>query len=268
MRRELPLPRMLPIHSPGVFRGRSEGEDDSHSSSSNSPARADYEDGEFFASTNDSQSSIGVPAFEDMAVSEEACVQPISHLPAEVLISIFAKLSDSRDLLSCMLVSKRWARNSVDLLWHRPACTTWPKHSSICHTLANTNPYFAYRDFIKRLNLAALADRVNDGSVAPLAVCTRVERLTLTSCEGLTDSGLNGLVTGSSHLLALDVSQCGQITDGAMNVLADNCPKLQGLNVSGCRKITNASMIRVAQNCRFIKRVCQHVVRLDCLSAC
>jgi F-box and leucine-rich repeat protein GRR1 len=250
------LPTMTPIDPAARYRAASRDEEEgSQSSSSNSPTRAEYEESDFFAGNNDSQSSIGVPTFQDMAVSEEPCLPIVNRLPAEVLIAIFSKLNTSIDLLNCMLVSKKWARNSVDLLWHRPACTTWPKHSAICRTLSLQNPYFAYRDFIKRLNLATLADRVNDGSVLPLSVCTRVERLTLTNCEGLTDHGLSGLIKDNNHLLALDISGDLQITEAAINVLAENCPRLQGLNISSCDRISNESMIRVAENCKYIKRV-------------
>jgi F-box and leucine-rich repeat protein GRR1 len=246
---------MAPIKTSTAYRGAADADGEWQSSSSNSPARADYEESDFYAGNNDSQSSIGVSTFQDMAVSEELKVSPANRLPAEVLIGIFSKLNNPQDLVNCMCVSKRWARNSVDLLWHRPACTTWNKHGSICKTLSLPNPYFAYRDFIKRLNLAALADKVNDGSVAPLSVCTRVERLTLTNCEGLTDHGLIGLITGSSHLLALDICGDGQITEASMFALAENCPRLQGLNTSSCKKISNESMVQVAENCKYIKRV-------------
>lgn len=236
---------------------------DSQSSSSNSPARADYEESDFFAGNNDSQSSIGVPAFQDMAVAEEeSCVPPIYHLPAEVLIAVFSKISSPQDLLSCMLVSKKWARNAVDLLWHRPACVTWPKHGAICRTLTLEDPYFAYRDFIKRLNLASLAERVNDGSIVPLSICTRVERLTLTSCVGLTDNGLKQLVMGNDHLLALDVSGVKDLTEVSMQVVAENCKRLQGLNISGCDKISNEAMIMIAESCKYIKRVSTNTVDL------
>lgn len=247
---------MAPIDTDSSYRAAPEHEGDSQSSSSNSPARADYEESDFYAGNNDSQSSIGVPTFQDMAVSEEeACVAPANRLPAEVLIGIFSKLSTPQDLLNCMRVSKRWARNSVDLLWHRPSCTNWTKLSSITRTLSLNDPYFAYRDFIKRLNLATLAEGINDGSVLPLAVCSRVERLTLTNCEGLTDQGLKGLLTDSRHLLALDISGDTQITQESMICLARNCDRLQGLNVSGCTKISNESMIAVAESCRYLKRV-------------
>lgn len=233
-----------------------EQEEESHSSSSNSPTRAEYEESDFFLNNNDSQSSIGIPTLDAANVSqEEQCQPPINRLPAEILISTFSKLSAPADLLSCMLTCKAWARNTVDLLWLRPACTTWPKHSAICRTLNLSNPYFAYRDFVKRLNLAALADRVNDGSVTPLQVCTQVERLTLTNCHGLTDQGLISLITDNSRLLALDISGDTNITEAAIDLLAESCRMLQGLNISGCTKISNESLTRVANRCKKIKRV-------------
>ncbi|KAG5984052.1 hypothetical protein E4U55_006187 [Claviceps digitariae] len=232
-----------------------EERDDSRSSSSTaSPAPPDNEESDFFLGVNDSESSLGVPNIQDMQV-EDSCWPPISRLPSEILISIFAKLGATADLYHCMLVSKRWARNAVDLLWHRPACTNWPKHRSICQTLGREHPFFSYRDFIKRLNLAALAEEVNDGSVMPLASCTRVERLTLTNCSGLTDSGLIALVSNSPSLLALDISNDENITEKSIIAIAENCKRLQGLNISGCDNISNESMIHLAQNCKYIKRL-------------
>ncbi|GAB0136451.1 hypothetical protein EsDP_00004751 [Epichloe bromicola] len=232
-----------------------EEQDDSRSSSSTaSPAPADNEESDFFLGANDSESSLGVPNIQDMQV-EDNCGPPINRLPNEILISIFAKLGATPDLYHSMLVSKRWARNAVDLLWHRPACTNWRNHSSICQTLGREHPFFRYRDFIKRLNLAALADKVNDGSVLPLASCTRVERLTLTNCKGLTDSGLIALVGNSPSLLALDISNDKNITEQSIIAIAGNCKRLQGLNISGCDNISNDSMIRLAQNCKHIKRL-------------
>ncbi|KAF7897119.1 hypothetical protein EAF00_005347 [Botryotinia globosa] len=246
--------RMPLINSGFPSRATPDIADDSHSSTSNSPARADYEESDFFAGNNDSQSSIGVPTFQDMAVTE-TCISASNRLPAEVLINIFSKLTHPNDILSCMRVCKKWARNSVDLLWHRPACSTFPKLGHICNTLTLENPYFAYRDFIKRLNLAVLADRVSDGTVRPLSVCTKVERLTLTNCEGISDSGLTELITDNSHLLALDISGVKQITDTSMFTLAEHCRRLQGLNISQCVGITSESMVQVAESCRYLKRL-------------
>ena len=249
-------PAVAPLDAMATRSGTaSDDQDDSRSSSSTtSPAPADNEESDFFLGANDSQSSLGVPNFQDMQV-DDTCWPPVNRLPNEIIISVFAKLSASSDLYHCMLVSKRWARNAVDLLWHRPACTNWRNHSSICQTLGLERPFFSYRDFIKRLNLAALADKVNDGSVLPLAVCSRVERLTLTNCRGLTDSGLIALVENSASLLALDISNDKNITEQSINAIAEHCKRLQGLNISGCEHISNESMSALAQNCKYIKRV-------------
>ncbi|KAK4235636.1 hypothetical protein C8A03DRAFT_36510 [Achaetomium macrosporum] len=241
-------------------------EESRSTSSTSSPVPPDNEESDFFLAADDSQSSLGMPNLQDMHVSDDECIPPINRLPNEIQIAIFAKLNSPSDLLNVMLVCKRWARNSVDLLWHRPSCTTWKKHESICRTLALENPYFSYRDFVRRLNLSALAGRVNDGSVMPLAACTRVERLTLTGCSNLTDLGLIALVSSNSYLYSLDVSLGSsssssdvlfhdQISEASIYAIAEHCPRLQGLNVSGCHRISNESFIQLARNCRYIKRL-------------
>ncbi|KAI1350198.1 hypothetical protein F5Y01DRAFT_160711 [Xylaria sp. FL0043] len=248
---QLPVPVLVPVAAEDPRDSRS-------SSSTNSPAPADNEESDFFLAANDSQSSLGVvPNLQDMQVSDDApCAPPtVAALPSEILISIFSRISEPKELLNCMLTCKRWARNVVEILWHRPSCTSWEKHSSICTTLGLERPFFTYTDFIKRLNLAALADGVNDGSVTPLAVCTRVERLTLTNCHGLTDVGLTPLVRSSQNLLALDISGDHNITEASIIAIAENCRKLQGLNISGCRQVSNESLVQLAESCRFIKRL-------------
>ncbi|KAK0662461.1 putative SCF E3 ubiquitin ligase complex F-box protein [Cercophora samala] len=235
-----------------------DAQDDARStSSSSSPAPGgDNEESDFFLGANDSQSSLGVPNLQDMQVTDdEDCLPPINHLPNEILIAIFAKLSNLSDVFHVMLTCRRWARNAVDILWHRPSCTTWDKHVQICNTLSTEAPAFPYKEFIKRLNLACLHDTVSDGSVVPLASCTRVERLTLTNCVKITDTGLIPLITNNDHLLALDVSNDSQITEASIYAIAQYCRRLQGLNISGCHKVSPESMITLAENCRFLKRL-------------
>jgi F-box and leucine-rich repeat protein GRR1 len=240
-------------------------EDSRTTSSTSSPVPPDNEESDFFLATNDSQSSLGVPNFQNMQVYDDECLQPIQRLPNEILIAIFAKLSTSGDLFNAMLTCRKWARNAVEILWHRPSCSTWPKHETVCQTLTLKTPSFAYRDFIRRLNLAALADNINDGSVMALAECTRIERLTLTGCNNLTDSGLIALVSNNSHLYSLDISLLpatataggfrDNITAASIDAITEHCPRLQGLNISGCQKISNDSLVRLAQRCRYIKRL-------------
>ncbi|KAI1817207.1 RNI-like protein [Poronia punctata] len=233
-----------------------ETRDSRSSSSTNSPAPADNEESDFFLAANDSQSSLGVvPNLQDMQVADAECLPAVQALPSEVLISIFSRISEPKELLNCMLTCKRWARNVVEILWHRPTCTSWKKLTAICNTLGSPQPFFTYADFIKRLNLAALPGQVNDGSIIPLSVCSRVERLTLTSCSMLTDVGVTPLVKNNHNLMALDLSNDHSITETTIIAIAENCRKLQGLNISGCRQVSNESLIQLAKSCRYIKRL-------------
>ena len=233
----------------------------SESSASSSPERgAASDDTDFFtAQANDSQSSIGVSTFREMTVSpateRERILSPISRLPPELLITVFSKLGSTADLRTCMLVSKAWAMNSVDLLWNRPLCNNWKNLLNVVHSVRKPHSYFAYYELVKRLNLTNLAADVSDGTIMPLGVCKRVERLTLTNCTKLSDTGVMALVEGNRYLLALDFAGLDSITDLTLMAVANNCPRLQGLNITSCKQVTDKSLRAVSESCRSLKRV-------------
>ncbi len=182
-------------------------------------------------------------------------MSPVHRLPAELLISIFSRLTANSDLQSCMLVSREWARNSVGLLWHRPAMSKWDCIHNVVQSIRKSDKFFAYPDLVKRLNMSTLANTVSDGTLIGMTECKRIERLTLTNCTKLTDLSLQPLVDGNRSLLALDVTGLDQLTDRTMLAVADNCLRLQGLNVTGCKKLTDISIAAVAKNCRHLKRL-------------
>ncbi|WPG98860.1 Hypothetical protein R9X50_00165800 [Acrodontium crateriforme] len=236
----------------------------SDSSSSTSPERGRDDDNDsFMMQANDSQSSLGADLSPELSedaelrrIYEERCrVSPVHRLPAELLISIFSRLSAPKDLQNCMLVSKEWAKNSVGLLWHRPAMNKWDSIHSVVQSIRKAKKFFAYQDLVKRLNMSTLALQVSDGTLLGMAPCKRIERLTLTNCSKLTDIGIQPLITGNRVLLALDVTGLEQITDRTMITVAETCLRLQGLNVTGCKKITDASIAALAKSCRHLKRL-------------
>ena len=230
-------------------------------SSASSPEVAAYDDTDFFIEhRNDSQSSIGALSLREMSMSpsereRQHRISPISRLPPELLIGVFAKLSATGDLKNCMLVSKAWARNSVDLLWHRPLCNSWKNLANVVTSVGKPDGYFPYCDLVRRLNLSSLTDSINDGTVIPFQWCKRIERLTLTGCKKLTDQGVMTLLDGSKSLLALDITGLDSITDHTLLAVARNCGRLQGLNITECSKVTDESLVAVAESCRYLKRV-------------
>ena len=238
-----------------IFSEASSDSDDSVSS----PERLIDDDTDFFmVQANDSQSSLGVTNLRDMSVSvdleRERRISPITRLPPELLLAIFAKLTSTADLINCMLVSYHWALHTVGILWHRPLCNKWSNLLSVVHSLSSTG-FFPYHELVRRLNLSALSDKISDGSVQPFMHCKRVERLTLTGCSKLTDHGVSNLVFGNKHLQALDVTDLDALTDHTLFAIADNCPRLQGLNITNCHNITDESLAAVSEQCRQLKRV-------------
>lgn len=212
---------------------------------------------------NDSQSSLALSLSEsdtDLYNPDEEeymrrCEIPVYRLPAEILISIFSRLSAPRDLQACMLVSKEWARNSVGLLWHRPSMNNWESVHTVIKSVRKADKMFAYQDLVKRLNMSTLGSQVSDGVLLGMTDCKRIERLTLTTCTKVSDLSLVPLIQGNHSLVALDVTGMEAFTDKGMMIVANNCVRLQGLNVTGCRRLTDESVMAVARNCRHLKRV-------------
>lgn len=99
------------------------------------------------------------------------------------------------------------------------------------------------------------APEISDGTLQPLSNCNRIERLTLTNCQKLTDLSLTSMLQGNRSLLALDVTGLDSITDRSMFALAENAVRLQGLNITNCKKISDESLEAVAMSCRHLKRV-------------
>ena len=233
----------------------------SASSSSSSPERAVYDECDFFTlQRNDSQSSIGVSSVRDLNISptseREYRMSPISRLPSELLIHVFARLSSPADLRNCMLVSKTWSSHSVDLLWHRPLCNTWKNLGNVVSSLRKArHAFYPYFDLVRRLNLSNLSDQISDGTVLPFIQCKRIERLTLTGCKHLTDQGVISFIEDNKSLLALDVTGVEQVSDVTLLKVAEHCVRLQGLNLTDCPNITDDSLVPLSKSCRGLKRV-------------
>lgn len=192
---------------------------------------------------------------QQLQALRELPLPPVYRLPPELLIAIFSKVSSLLDLRSCMLVSRNWANCSVELLWHRPSFAEFVKYKAMVSAIQSETACYKYAQLIKRINLTFIAGEVNDGSMKPLVLCTKLERLTLTNCTNLTDSPLMEIFASNPRIQALDLSQLGSITDISLKVVAERCHRLQGLNIAGCKRVTDASLVPLSQNCKFLRRV-------------
>lgn len=200
----------------------------------------------------------------------------ISSLPSELLLQILQHLlefpdSSSQDLLSCSLTCKIWSYYSLQLLWHKPLVLkpqTWIKFQK---TLALSNTYIPYAPLVRRINLSAVSDFISDEALETLSVCKQLDRVTLTGCSYITDTGIIDFLSKDvgQYLLSMDLSEIKNITDETIFMIAKSCKRLQGLNLSvnpikeeECIGITDKSIVTLAENCRDLRRVsCQQYKR-------
>ncbi|KAI0033338.1 hypothetical protein K488DRAFT_47910, partial [Vararia minispora EC-137] len=180
---------------------------------------------------------------------------PASHLPPELLINIFKHLSSPSDIYSALQVSRAWCECSVELLWHKPSVPDFRSLMKIVRALSREDASFAYAQFIRRLNFISVAKDVTDAILSRLASCSRLERLTLVGCNGLSDEVLAATLPHFPELVAVDLSGVPSVTDQTVNALAQHCPRLQGVNLLSCKHVTSQSVSALARNCPLLRRV-------------
>jgi F-box and leucine-rich repeat protein GRR1 len=180
---------------------------------------------------------------------------PASNLPPEILINILKHLTSPRDIHSTLLTSRSWCECSVELLWHKPTVPDFITLIKIMQVLSREEPTFTYAQFIRRLNFISVGSEMTDSIFGRLAPCTRLERLTLVGCSGLSDDVINRTVPSFPDLVAIDLSGVDSVTDRTVSVIADKCRKLQGINLLGCRRVSSAGIAALADKCPLLRRV-------------
>lgn len=179
-----------------------------------------------------------------------------AFLPHEILLKILRNVRSTEDLVSSLQVCKSWCQCGVELLWNKPLFPHVGPLIKMLVILSRSNTTtFKYANFIKRLNFSQLADKMSDALLIRLAVCSRLERLTLAGCLEITNSSLISLLDNCKNLVALDLSDCAKITDETVIAAAKNCKRLQGLNLSGCKLVTDEGVKAIAKGCPLLRRV-------------
>ena len=126
-------------------------------------------------------------------------------LPHEILLHIFKYVAASPpDLRRSLTVCKAWCLCGVELLWHRPSFYRISSLFKLIHIIRLPNQTFPYASFVRRLNLSLLSSELEDSLFGRLAVCTRLERLTLTGCTMISDDTISAVLAHTKHLVAAD----------------------------------------------------------------
>lgn len=212
-----------------------------------------------------------MPDFVDLQASAVASPTPLgvrvppvdvgssaspADLPHEILLQIMGYcISDQQDLVSCLLVCRRWCACAVQLLWLRPCFHRLSALFKMIHVMIQPAPSFPYALYIRRLNFSLLAGDLDDQLFGRMTACHRLERLTLSGCCQITDDTLTRVLQNTPHLVAIDLSGVVQLTDRTLHQLAATCLKLQGVNLSGCELVTSEGVIALAHACHSLRRI-------------
>ena len=79
--------------------------------------------------------------------------------------------------------------------------------------------------------------------------CTRLQSLSLRSCEQITDTGLITISLHCPYLQSFKIDYCRQISDVSIISISSHCTGLQSLDLYGCGQITDASIISISTHC-------------------
>jgi len=180
---------------------------------------------------------------------------PASRLPPEILIHVFKNLHSTKDLHSCLFVSRTWCECSVELIWHKPAISRLHTFIKIMSIISKQDQTFTYARFIRRLNFVAVGKELTSNLFSRLYMCTRLERLTLVGCSAINDEALETVLLACPNLVAIDLTGVIEATDKAITALARTCERLQGINLGGCRAITSEGVFALAKHCHLLRRV-------------
>lgn len=138
------------------------------------------------------------------------------RLPDDLLLRVLACLS-SDELCRCARVCRRW----YFLAWEPRLWTSIVLGSE--HLPVDQGLRTLFR----------LLSRDTPG------VCSAVERICLSGCLLLTDSGLSAVARRCPQLRTLEVRGCSQVTDVGVSEVVTRCLNLSRLDVTGCYQVTS-----------------------------
>lgn len=143
----------------------------------------------------------------------------------------------------------------MELLWHRPALTRLSTLVKLITILSRADQTFTYARFIRRLNFLFLGSDLTDVLFSRLALCDRLERLTLVNCSSVSEDALIRVLTRLPNLIAIDLTGVIEMSDKVILGVASVSKRLQGINLTGCKNVTDTGLFGLARDCAFLRRV-------------
>ncbi|KAK8149291.1 SCF ubiquitin ligase complex subunit [Beauveria asiatica] len=173
-------------------------------------------------------------------------IDGIENLPNEILVMIFSRLRQRSDLLCVMLVCKRWADNTVSLLWRCRAA--YANNRLVWETLTKSRQFFDYCGIVKHVRLES---DVTDDQVLPLAIKFEITNLILDDCR-LSETGFAALLQNPTSLRTFDLD--GDNTGMYIRAITNRCTALQSFKIRYC-KASLQCLSTLTKSCKYLKHL-------------
>jgi F-box and leucine-rich repeat protein GRR1 len=221
---------------------------------------ADSSSGGEVSPSSNSSASPRLEAYDDGISQYDFRIKdrsPIECLPPELIVHIFSFITEKEHQWHTLLVCKTWFSSIVDSLWFRPTINSAQTLDRLLTVLSTPlqNLSVDYPSLVRRINLTNIPDVIDDEKMLRLMACTKLERLTIAGCAGITDKSLVSLLKANEGILSVDMTGLEKITDKTLVMLGNNCNKLQGLYASNCKLLTDKSIRALATKCSNLKRL-------------
>mmetsp|Transcript_4912 Transcript_4912/g.7988 ORF Transcript_4912/g.7988 Transcript_4912/m.7988 type:complete len:503 (-) Transcript_4912:210-1718(-) len=105
---------------------------------------------------------------------------------------------------------------------------------------------------LQRLNLSNCR-RLTDSGIRALAQnCNDLKILSLEGVFQITDTGIRAIANNCSQLTTIDISLCERVTDTGFRHLVQSCPVLNTINISECENLTGEAIAAIGQHCHHL----------------
>jgi hypothetical protein len=206
-------------------------------------------------------------------------MRSISHLPSELLISIFDMVSASDDtsdeldaqsaLNACTQVSKDWNRLATPILYRHPQCRRDAHLKSLLNTIQQAHQGRAiheYTQLIQRFSFGHFMSRtMSDSHVREMMEhCGPSMRWINLGVHpsGLTHQSLLHIAKLCPNLQSIylsDLADQPRLTDDAVQTLFTHCQSLREVGLYRCGFMTDDALIILAKNGHL-----KHLALFDC----
>lgn len=169
---------------------------------------------------------------------------------------ILQNLTEAREWLAVLSLSKRWADSAVQFIWRRLRPRNVKALEKVLDILNEPRASYNYPQFVTHLDFGALGPNLSDDHFIQTTCCHQTTRVSLHGCSNISGAVLDLVVTSFTKLEAVHIDGVHQASDSSLIALATATGSaLLDINLEGCRDIGDAGLIALSKSCPNLRKV-------------